>query len=148
MSTAPYDHIVVCIDDDPASEPALQEAVRLRALGPGKLDIVHVAPRPRLLITGPYGYIPDPVDLYVEAQRWLYDRAAEFPDAEAVLLDGYPPRAACEYAEEAGADLMVAAAHRGIVSRAMLGGFAAYVAYHAPCAVLLVHPETAEDGES
>ena len=32
MSTAPYDHIVVCIDDDPASEPALQEAARARGL--------------------------------------------------------------------------------------------------------------------
>ncbi len=28
----------------------------------------------------------------------------------------------------------------------MLGGFAAYVAYHAPCSVLLVHPRIADEG--
>jgi nucleotide-binding universal stress UspA family protein len=39
----------------------------------------------------------------------------------------------------------VAAAHRGLVERAMLGGFAAYVAYHAPCPVLLVHPPEADE---
>ncbi|HSJ73798.1 MAG TPA: universal stress protein, partial [Miltoncostaeaceae bacterium] len=57
-----------------------------------------------------------------------------------------PPRAACKYAADAGIDLLVAAAHRGLVERAMLGGFAAYVAYHAPCPVLLVHPRTAPEG--
>jgi nucleotide-binding universal stress UspA family protein len=57
-----------------------------------------------------------------------------------------PPKAACHYLAEAGIDLLVAAAHRGLVDRAMLGGFAAYVAYHAPCSVLLVHPPVASEG--
>lgn len=148
MTTAPYDRIIACIDDDAASDRALEEAVRLRALGPGKLDIVHVAPRPLLLVSGPYGYVASPVDLYSEAQRWLRERAAEVPSGSPVMLEGYPPRATCEYAEQVGADLIVAAAHRGIVSRAMLGGFAAYVAYHAPCAVLLVRPPEETEQES
>ena len=126
MSTAPYGHIIACIDDDPTSERTLEEATRLRDLGPGRLEIVHVTPPPMLMVTGPYGYIPNPVDLVAEAQRWLYERTEEFPEAEPVLLDGYPPRAVCEYAEESSADLIVAAAHRGIVARTMLGGFAAY----------------------
>ena len=43
-------------------------------------------------------------------------------------------------------DLAVASAHRGRATRALLGGFASYVAYHAPCPVLLVRP--AADGAS
>ena len=50
------------------------------------------------------------------------------------------------YADNA-IDLIVGSAHRGVVARTMLGGFAGYVAYHAPCPVLLVHP-TAAAGEA
>ena len=64
------------------------------------------------------------------------------------MLRGYPPHAACQYARASGADLIVAAAHRGIVDRTMLGSFAAYVGYHAPCPVLLVHPPTPEPAGS
>jgi nucleotide-binding universal stress UspA family protein len=36
---------------------------------------------------------------------------------------------------------MVAATHRGLVERALLGSFAGYLAHHAPCSVFLVPPE-------
>lgn len=137
---APYRRIACFVDESAASDLALDEALALRALSPGELHVVHVATRPYPLFVGMYGSIP-PVENYTAtAADWLRERARDVPGAIPRLLHGWPPRSACEYVAEAGIDLLVAAAHRGLVDRAMLGGFAAYVAYHAPCSVLLVHP--------
>jgi nucleotide-binding universal stress UspA family protein len=137
---APYHSIICCVDGSDASDRALDEAVRLRRLGPGILQVVHVLTIPGALAATPFAYtVPTPV-LREEAERWLGDRLADVPEATAVYLEGYPPQAICEWATKTGADLIVAAAHRGLVKRAMLGSFAAYVAYHAPCPVLLVRP--------
>ena len=138
---APYAHIACCIEDSDASRLALAEARRLRALGPGRLSLVHVAPIPLVYAPGAPGvWVPHHDDI-AEAERiWLEGVVAETSGAEGVLLNGYPPAAACEWTREAGADLLVAAAHRGRVERMLLGSFAAYLAYHAPCTVLLLRP--------
>jgi len=139
---APYAHIACCIEDSRASRLALAEARRLRALGPGRLSLVHVAPIPLVYAAAGAGvWVPDPDDLGEAERVWLEEVVAETPGAEGVLLNGYPPAAACEWAREAGADLLAAAAHRGRIERMLLGSFAAYLAYHAPCTVLLVRPE-------
>jgi len=141
--SAPYESIACFIDRDDASMAALAEARRLSEFGTGRLRLVHVAPDPILMATGPYGLVAAPEDVYRDAERWLREQAAEIPGAQPVLLRGYPPAAACDYAAEAGIDLIVLAAHRGLVRRVMLGGFAAYVAYRAPCPVLVVRPREA-----
>ena len=58
----------------------------------------------------------------------------------AVLLHGRPGVAVCEWAETTDVDVLVAGSHRGLLDRALLGSFAGYIAYHAPCAVHLVRP--------
>jgi nucleotide-binding universal stress UspA family protein len=143
---APYRKIACFIEESAASDLALEEALALRAQSPGELHVVHVATRPYPLFVGMYGSTPPMDDYVAHAGEWLARRVADVPGAEPRLLDGWPPRAACHYVREEGIDLLVAAAHRGLVERTMLGGFAAYVAYHAPCSVLLVHPPlVAED---
>jgi nucleotide-binding universal stress UspA family protein len=143
---APYRRIACFIEESAASDLALEEALSIRAQSPGELHVVHVATRPYPLFVGMYASAP-PYDDYVSAaEHWLGDRLADVPGAIPRLLEGWPPRAACRYVADEGVDLLVAAAHRGLVERAMLGGFAAYVAYHAPCPVLLVHPRVAADG--
>jgi nucleotide-binding universal stress UspA family protein len=143
---APYRRIACFIEESAASDLALEEALSVRKQSPGELHVVHVATRPYPLFVGMYASVP-PYDDYVSAAgHWLGDRAAGVPGAIPRLLEGWPPKAACQYVAEVGIDLMVAAAHRGLVERAMLGGFAAYVAYHAPCPVLLVHPRVAAEG--
>jgi nucleotide-binding universal stress UspA family protein len=134
---APYAHIACCIDDSPASMRALDEARRLRALGPGALSLVHVTPR--ALIHEPVGGgAPDaPRDIAHDDRDWLAATAAGVPGADAVPLEGLPPEEAVAWAREASPDLMVAAAHRGPVERAMLGSFAAHLAREAPCPALL-----------
>jgi nucleotide-binding universal stress UspA family protein len=119
---APYATIACFIEGGPACRVVLDEAIALRAQSEGVLQVVHNE--------GP------------AARRWLDATVGDVPGAEPVMLTGYPPIAACDYAATANVDLVVAAAHRGIVNRTMLGGFASYVAYHAPCPVLLVHPPT------
>ena len=144
---APYRRIACFIEESAASDLALDEALSIRGQSPGaELHVVHVAMRPHPLWVGMYGSMPPIGDYVSAAEHWLGQRVAEVPDATARLLEGWPPRAACQYAADAGIDLLVAAAHRGLVDRAMLGGFAAYVAYHAPCSVLLVHPPIAREG--
>jgi nucleotide-binding universal stress UspA family protein len=144
---APYRRIACFIEESAASDLALEEALSVRAQSPGaELHVVHVAMRPHPLWVGMYGSSPPIGDYVSAADHWLGQRVADVPDAAAHLLEGWPPRVACQYAADAGIDLLVAAAHRGLVDRAMLGGFAAYVAYHAPCSVLLVHPPIAGGG--
>ena len=144
---APYRRIACFIEESAASDLALDEALSIRAQSPGaELHVVHVAMRPHPLWVGMYGSTPPIGDYVSAADHWLGKRVADVPDATPHLLEGWPPRAACQYAVDADIDLMVAAAHRGLVDRAMLGGFAAYVAYHAPCSVLLVHPRIADEG--
>lgn len=138
---APYSKIACCISADPASEAVVAEAAALRDQGGGELVLVTVAGTAHASLAGPFSYyVEDPAILAEEAEKWLTERAAAVPPATAVVLDGYPPRAVCHWAAENGVDLIVAAAHRGVVERTLLGGFAAYVAYHAPCPVLLVRP--------
>lgn len=145
---ATYGHIAVCIDRSDASMAALEEARALReAAGAGRLTIVHVAPSP-LLYSGEAGaWVPDPEDIATAAREWLNSAAATAPDATPVLLDGYPPAAACEWAEQNAVDLLVAASHRGLVARVFLGSFAGYLVRNAPCSVLLTRPApSASDG--
>lgn len=137
--SSPYATIACCIDSSEASALALSEARRLRAFGPGTLNVLHA---PEEIIAYPSialsAWIRHPSELLADAQVWL---EAQIRDGEVpVLLSGYPPAAACRWAQEAGCDLLVAAAHRSLTNRLFVGGFATYVAYHAPCAVLLVRP--------
>lgn len=129
----PYRHIACCVDDSPASARALEEASRLRALGPGALSVVHAAPRPLIDEDDPAAAH----DLAREDDAWLRRTAAAVPGAEPVLLTGLPADEVLAWAAEARPDLLVAAAHRGPVERALLGSFAARVALEAPCPVLL-----------
>jgi nucleotide-binding universal stress UspA family protein len=142
--SASYDHIACFIDDSDAASRALGHATALRDAAGGRLSVVHVLAPPAFLVSLAAGLGGAPVhDTEVEreaAEMWLAEEARS-AGAEAVLLDGHPASTACEWAREAGVDVMVAATHRGLVERTIVGSFASYLTHHAPCAVLLVPPE-------
>lgn len=137
---APYRHIAVCLDDSDASLGALGEARRLRALGEGRLSLVHVAQFPLPYAIGFGAPQPDPADIVHAAGVWLEGVAADVPEGEAVLLEGHPASAVCDWARTHAADLLVCAAHHGLAHRLALGSFAHALVNNAPCAVLVLRP--------
>ena len=112
--------------------------------GPGRLSIVNVADLPAAALLGAaVGAPPMEVEWLQGARDLVAAAAAGLPGAETVVLTGDPQaQAICDWAQEAGVDLLVAGVYRGMASRALLGSFAQHLAYHAPCPVLLIGPGT------
>jgi nucleotide-binding universal stress UspA family protein len=139
-----YSHIACFIDDSEAASRALAHAAALRDGTGARLSVVHVLAPPASLSTPPAGPGAAPVhDTEVEkeaAEMWLAEEARSV-GAEGILLEGHPASTATEWAEQNGVDIVMAATHRGLVERALLGSFAGYLAHHAPCAVFLIPPE-------
>ena len=144
-----YTPIACFIDGSDAAERGLAHAIAMRALSEGRLSVVHVVASPTFLVSIAASIGGAPVhDTNVEreaAQMWLEEQTRDLEGAAAVLLEGHPASTACDWARETACDLMVAATHRGLVDRSLLGSFASHVAHHAPCPVLLVPPS---DGAS
>ena len=137
----PYSRIACCVDRDPMARQVIDEA---RALAHGEpFRVIHVVAPPHTLVSGPFAYVAPIVELRAEAEAWLADVVSGIPEAEPVLLEGSPARELCAWAGRTRTDLIVAAAYRSRMERAMLGGFASHIAYHAPCSVLLVHQAAA-----
>jgi nucleotide-binding universal stress UspA family protein len=143
--TAPYAHIACCVEESEASARTLAEARRLRDLGPGRLSLVHVATAGVVFTGGPDAPLTDVIGALEASELWLAELTSGVPGAEAVLLEGDPPSAVVAWAKDAGADLLVAAAHRGFLERLLIGSFATHLVRHSPCSVLLTRP-TAEAG--
>ena len=93
---APYAH-ACCIDDSPGSMRAFAEARRLRALGPGRLSLVHVAPHALIEEPVPGGAESAPRDIADDDRAWLAATAAGVPGAEAVALTGLAADAAVDW---------------------------------------------------
>jgi nucleotide-binding universal stress UspA family protein len=144
VSAPRFDHIACFIDGSEAAAHALRHAEGLRALSGGRLSVVHVIASPSFLVSLAAGLgggvVNDPEIERDAAQMWLDEQVRDREGAEAVLLEGHPASEACDWAAGAGVDVMVAATHRGLVERALLGSFAGHIAHHAPCPVLLVPP--------
>lgn len=143
----PYTRIACCVDRDGMADEVLREARRL-AGGAEPIRVVHVVAPARAMTAGPFAYVGPAGEERSSAEAWLDELLDGAADVAPVLLDGSPAREVCDWARSRGVDLIVAAADRGLVERAMLGGFASYVAYHAPCPVLLVHRPTREGDAS
>ena len=139
-----YSHIACFIDDSEAAARALSHAGALREATGARLSVVHVLAPPAFLVSLAAGLGGAPVhDTEIEkeaAEMWLAEEARSV-GGEGILLEGHPANTACEWAADAEVDVMVAATHRGLVERALLGSFASYLAHHAPCPVFLVPPE-------
>ena len=78
------------------------------------------------------------------AEALLGSICEDIPGAEPVLLDSHDadsaPDAVVRWAEDEGAELVVAAAHGGRIDHAvrMTGSFSGHLVRHAPCPVLLL----------
>ena len=142
-SAFPYNHIACCVDGSAAARVALEEAIRLRAMGPGRLSIVHVATAPTLI--GYSRFATGHESFFQTAREWLDALTASVPGAEGVLLWGHPATQVEQWARETECDLLIAASHTGAVERTLLGGFSRTLAHHAPCPLLLTRPRPPSD---
>ncbi len=142
--TTHFDHIAAFVDDSGAANAALEAGIALRSLSGGRLSVVHIVPSPAFLLSlaaSVGGAVVHDDAMEIEAaQMWLDGLGHDIEGAEAVLLEGNPPKRACEWAEEAEVDVMIATRHRGRVERTLLGSFAGHLSHHAPSAVLLTQP--------
>ncbi len=144
-----FEHIAVGVDNSDASREALATAWRLREAlgGRPRLTLVHVIASPVVVAGHGAMWVASPEEVEAGARRWLDELAAAHPGAEVRLLEGYPAAAVCEWAVDAGVDLLIASSSRGLFDRVLLGSFAGYLARHAPCTVLLTRPHAgAQDG--
>jgi nucleotide-binding universal stress UspA family protein len=144
----PYRRIACCIDRDGEADHVLREGLRLCGDEIGSLEVVHVVASPRAFATSPFAYVAPLIEVTSESLAWLEEMTHDIPQATPVLLDGSPAREICSWSRANDVDLIIAAARRGIVERAMLGGFASHIAYHASCSVLLVHPPSESVGSA
>lgn len=136
-----YPHIAVCLDRSGPAAHALNHAKQLFTSVDGeRLSVVHVAPWPLMYAGEAAGWTPPQDDIEETAAAWLDEQIAGTAGATAVLLDGYPPAAVCDWAADNDVSVLIAASHRGLVERVLLGSFAGYLVRHAPCPVLLTRP--------
>jgi nucleotide-binding universal stress UspA family protein len=125
--------ILVALDDSPASELALEEAVTLARAEGARLTLLSVATFPRVLIVGPVlAPYPSTAQLEGEAQAFLDRVEALVPDdvpVSTVVRSGPVARAILDRVECAGHDLVVmgsrglgpvASLIRGSISRSVL----------------------------
>ena len=140
---APSSHVACCYDGSPASEAAVAEGRRLVGSDDGRLSVIHVYHDPPL-----YGgmYVPDLGAVRDSARTWYAEKAAAWPGAEAVFLEGAPTVEIDRWAEQAHPDLMISGIHHGPTRRAVLGSVTSHLLHHAPCPVLVVRaPHEDED---
>ena len=142
--SAPFRHIACCMDESESALRALEESRSLRALGEGRLTLLHVVQYPPPFATG-YGAQVNPADLMAAAEKWMGAVAADVPEGNEVVLQGYPASEACTWAADNAVDLMVAASHRNLAQRLALGSFADYLVNHAPCPVLVMRSAPAAE---
>lgn len=136
-----YPHIAVCVDRSEPAADALNQARQLfEQIDAERLSVVHVAPWPLMYAGEAAGWAPNQEELEASAGSWLDELIASVPGATGVLLEGYPPVAVCDWAADNDVSVLMAASHRGLVERVLLGSFAGYLVRHAPCAVLLTRP--------
>lgn len=136
-----FRRIGVCVDDSGAARLAL-DAARGLAGGGAEVTLLHVVEPPSLLVelaVGVGGGVPPDTEAPIEAARAWLDSLRE-GDERALVLSGTPVDRITAWAEETGADLLVAATHRQNARRGLLGGFSSRLATASPCSTLLVHP--------
>jgi nucleotide-binding universal stress UspA family protein len=133
--------IVVAIDGSPASEKALEVAVKLAQQNGGQVTAVSVLDRPA-----------DPhLDRLAEGLREksrhhlgeVLEAAGNFARSRGVRLtpllrEGHPADTIIACAEQEQADLLVLGSQNGPAARPGLGGTADQVSSHSPCTTILV----------
>ena len=143
-----YRRILVPLDGTPFAEAALRPAAELASRAGASLHLATALPQEAGQLVTVEPVPPDELESFQRAgdlEEYLgevCDRVREEWGCE-VSSRLLPPEPRADalvgYAEELGADLVVAATHsRGVIARSLLGSMAADLVHDMPCPVLLV----------
>ena len=158
-----FEKILVTIDKSDLSKYAFEKAVSLAKALDAKLMLLHVLSSdeegsPQMNTLYGEGYYSELNAIlreqYEQAwnefaqhyftllQEWTHEAAAAGVDAECAQPSGNPSRSICDLAKLWEADLIVMGSHgRKGLRELFLGSVSNYVMHHAPCSVLIVHPQ-------
>ncbi len=158
-------NILVAIDKSVASHQAFDTALELaKGLG-AKLVLVHVldvfdpiSPQRPSIPANSYSMELDTLLRENYDRQWSefvqhYDSLLKQRQQQAEAIDiectyrqpyGRPGPALCRVARDCQADLIVVGSHaRKGLSEMLLGSVSNYITHHAPCSVMVIHPESA-----
>jgi nucleotide-binding universal stress UspA family protein len=135
--------IVVGVDDTDQSLIAARKALRLASMLDAEVHAVFVAHVPAAMLAVLAG-VPTAAGDFTDAQRGtVWDKVGPLLDEASVTvhridLEGYPADALVEYAQDAGAGLIVVGSRgRGDLASLVLGSTSHRVVNQAPCDVLI-----------
>ncbi|MBE7385698.1 MAG: universal stress protein [Leptolyngbya sp. SIO1E4] len=156
-------HILVAIDQSTVNHRAFETALGMAKDLGAELTLVHALDvfdraspqQPRVLVNG---YSMDLDRLLRESyeRQWAefvdhYESLLKQKQEEARAIDvpanyrqpyGRPGAAICQAAKEVHADLIIAGSHgRKGLSEMILGSVSNYIMHHAPCSVMVIHPD-------
>lgn len=150
MLTQTYKTILVGIDGSDQGNLAYHQAIEVAKRNNGRVIVVHVIENKVYTMMG-YSSLNDSLlDQETENAKELLDdckeyaKSVDFTQVETVVTYGSAKEVICkDLPEKYDVDLiMVGQTGLNAVERLMMGSVSSYIIRHAPCDVLIVHPET------
>lgn len=146
MSWTPLEKVVVPIDFSESSGASVREAIDMTKR-PDCVHVLHVVPHVEKFMRMTLAEAPDEAEQIESAKRHLATWVAsnEFDGVRQDVVVGDPGTMIVEYADDAGAELIVIPSHgRSGIKRVVLGSVAERVVRHARCPVyVLRRPDAA-----
>ncbi|OEG09615.1 universal stress protein UspA [Enterococcus ureasiticus] len=148
--TQTYKNILVGVDGSDQGNLAYQQAIEVAKRNNGRVIVAHVIENKVYMMMG-YSSLNDGLlDQETESAKEIledckaYAKSADFTQVETVITYGVAKEVMCkELPEKYDVDLiMVGQSGLNAVERLMMGSVSSYIIRHAPCDVLIVHPET------
>nr|WP_242590289.1 MULTISPECIES: universal stress protein [Enterococcus] len=148
--TQTYKNILVGVDGSDQGNLAYQQAIEVAKRNNGRVIVAHVIEN-KVYMMMEYSSLNDGLlDQETESAKEIledckvYAKSADFTQVETVITYGVAKEVMCkELPEKYDVDLiLVGQSGLNAVERLMMGSVSSYIIRHAPCDVLIVHPET------
>ncbi|WP_207696101.1 universal stress protein [Enterococcus sp. DIV0212c] len=149
MLTQTYKNILVGVDGSDQGKLAYQQAIEVARRNNGRVIVAHVIENQVYTMMG-YSSLNDSLlDQETENAKELlaeckeYAKSVDFTQLETIVTYGVAKEVMCKaLPEKYDVDLiMVGQSGLNAVERLMIGSVSSYIIRHAPCDVLIVHPE-------
>lgn len=150
METQTYKNILVGTDGSDQANLAFMKAIDVAKRNNGRVILAHVIENRMYDSMMSYSMVnSDLIDEETQSARELLDdckayaKSADFDNLETVVSYGTAKEMMCkELPKEYDIDLiMVGQSGLNAVERLVIGSVSSYIIRHAPCDVLIVHPE-------